>query len=88
MSFGLLTFRIVTIVFLFLMRLRFPAQDSIITILRGDRVMFWLRKFGNFKRLDFKYRKTTPNLDLLQSYKKKHLIPKFLQFKVANKRLG
>ena len=87
MLLGLSTFRIITYVFLFLARLRFPAQDSIIKILRrryGDGLVKKVRKFEKF---DFKYRKALLDLEFLQSCKKEKLIPKFLQFKVANKRL-
>ena len=87
MPLGLSTFRIITYVFLFLARLRFPAQDSIIKILRrryGDGLVKKVRKFEKF---DFKYRKALLDLEFLQSCKKEKLIPKFLQFKVANKRL-
>ena len=74
-------------VFLFLTRLRFPAQDSIIKILLrryGDGLVKKVRKFEKF---DFKYRKALLDLEFLQSCKKEKLIPKFLLFKVANKRL-
>ena len=87
MLLGLSTFRIITYVFLFLARLRFPAQDSIIKILRrryGDGLVKKVRKFEKF---DFKYRKALLDFEFLQSCKKEKLIPKFLQFKVANKRL-
>ena len=68
-------------------RLKFPAQDSIIKILRrryGDGLVKKIRKFEKF---DFKYRKALLDLEFLQSCKKEKLIPKFLQFKVGNKRL-
>ena len=55
--------------FLFLTRLRFPGHNSIIKILQ--------RCYGDGLAL--------LDLELLQSYKKEKLIPKFLQFKVANK---
>ena len=85
MPLGLSTFRIITYVFLFLARLRFPAQDSIFKILRrGYDDYLEVRKF---ERFDFKYRKALLNLEFLQSCKKEKLITKFLQFKVANKRL-
>ena len=67
--------------------LRFPAQDSIIKILRrryGDDLVKKVRKLEKF---DFKYRKALLDMEFLQSCKKEKLIPKFLQFKVANKRL-
>ena len=74
-------------VFLFLARLRFPDQDSIIKILRrcyGDGLV---KKVQKFEKFDFKYRKALLDLEFLQSCKKEKLIPKFLQFKVANKQL-
>ena len=87
MPYGLSTYCIITYVFLFLARLRFPAQDSIIKILRrryGDGLVKKVRKFEKF---DFKYRKALLDLEFLQSCKKEKLILKFLQFKVANKQL-
>ena len=69
------------------MRLRFPAQDSIIKILRrryGDGLVKKVRKL---EKSDFKYRKALLDFEFLQSCKKEKLIPTFLQFKVANKRL-
>ena len=87
MALGLSTFRIITYVFLFLARLRFPAQVSIIKILQrryGDGLV---KKVQKFEKFDFKYRKALLGLEFLQSCKKDKLIPKFLQFKVLNKRL-
>ena len=84
---GLSTFRIITYIFLVLARLRFPAQDSIIKILRrrdGDGLVKKVRKL---EKSDFKYRKALLDFEFLQSCKKEKLIPTFLQFKVANKRL-
>ena len=80
MAFGLSTFRIITYVFLFLARLRFPAQDSIIKTLRrryGDGLV---KKVQKFEKFDFKYRKALVDLKFLQSCK-------FVHFKLANKRL-
>ena len=84
---GLSTFRIVTHVFLFPTRLRFLAQDSIIKILRRHYSDDLVKKVQKFEKFDFKYRKALLDLEFLQSCKKEKLIPKFLQFKVANKRL-
>ena len=84
---GLSTFHIIKYVSMFLARLRFPAQDSIIKILRrryGDGLV---KKVWKFEKFDFKYRKALLDLEFLKSRKKEKLIPKFLQFKVANKRL-
>ena len=46
-----------------------------------------VKKVHKFEKFDFKYRKALLYLKLLQSCKKVKLIPKFLQFKVALKRL-
>ena len=42
-------------------------------------------RFQRFENFDFKYRKALLVLEFLQSCKKEKLIPKFLQFKLANK---
>ena len=46
-----------------------------------------VKKVQKFEKFGFKYRKTLLGLEFLQPCKKEELIPKFLQFKVANKRL-
>ena len=69
MPLGFSTFRIITFLFLFLTRLRFPAQDSIIKILQ--------RHHGELEKFDFKYRKYLLDLEFLQSGKKEELISKF-----------
>ena len=73
--------------FLFLARLRFPAQDSIIKILRRRYGHGLIKKIQKLEKFDFKCKKTLPNLEFLQSCNKENLIPKLLQFKVANKPL-
>ena len=81
MPLGLSTFRIITYVFLFLARLRFPAQDSIIKMLRrryGDGLVKKVRKF---KKFDFKYRKALLDLEFLQSCIKKKLFRSSYSFK-------
>ena len=46
-----------------------------------------VNKVQKFEKFDFKYRKALLDLEFLQLWKKEKLIPKFLQFKVTNKRL-
>ena len=87
MPLGLSTFRIMTYMFLFLARLRFPAQDSIIKILRRGYGDGWVKKFWKLDKFDFKYRKALLDLEFLHSCKQEKLIPKVIQVKVANKRL-
>ena len=87
MTLGLSTFRIYPICVLFLSRLRFPSQDSIIKNLRRRYDNCLAKKVQKCKKFDFKYRKKLLNMEFLQPYKKEKLIPKFLQFKRVNNRL-
>ena len=71
MPLGLSTFHVITYVFLFLARLRFPAQDSIVKILRRRNGDDLVRKVWKF---DFKYRKALLDLEFLQYARKKNLL--------------
>ena len=54
--------RVLALVFLFLLKLRFSANKSVAEIIRkryGSEAVKWLRKFEN---LDFKIRKNEANL--------------------------
>ena len=79
--------RVVTLVFLFLARTRLPKTESIPSIIRrryGDKV---LREVRQFEKLDYKLRKVQLDLDFLCKCKGSHVIPKFLNFRLANKKL-
>ena len=75
MPLGLSTFPIITYIFLFPARLRFPAQDSIVKILRRRYGYVLVKKVRKFGKVDFKYRKPLLDLEFLQSCKKEILIP-------------
>ena len=79
--------RIVALVFLFLVRCRFPAKKSIIDILRKRYGENLVKNVKKLEKLDFKLKEATLDLEFLQSCKKQNVIPKFLKFKVANKQL-
>ena len=79
--------RIVALVFLFLVRCRFPAKKSIIDILRKRYGEILVKNVRKLEKLDFKHKKATLDLDFLQSCKNQNVIPKFLKFKVANRQL-
>ena len=85
MPLGLSTFHITTNVFLILERLKFPAQDSTIKISQKCCGGDFVKEVQKLEKFDFKYRKALLDLEFLQSCKKKKLISKSLQFKVANK---
>ena len=79
--------RVATLVFLFLARIRFPKTESIQYISRiryGDKV---LREVRQFEKLDYKLRKVQLDLDFLCKCKDSDVIPKFLNFRLASKKL-
>ena len=79
--------RVITLVFLFLVKCKFPTQFSIISILRkryGENLVKSVRKL---EKLDLKHKKAQVDLEFLQSCKK-NVIPKFLRSKLANRHLS
>ena len=71
--------RVITSVFLFLVRCRFPIQLSIINVLR--------KQVRKFEKLDIKCKKASLDLQFLQICKSQNFIPDFLKFKLANRQL-
>ena len=72
------------LVFVFLIRLRFPKNLSLIQVIHkryGNTVIKLVRRF---EKLDFKHRKATLDLQFLKTCQEFKVTPKFLQFRVAN----
>ena len=78
---------VLSLVFQFIIRLRFPANKSIAQIITTRYGSPTLKLIRNFESIDFKRRKTTLDLEFLKNCVKHDLIPKFVQFKVANRGL-
>ena len=79
--------RTLALVFIFLVRLRFPSRLSLLQVIRnryGDTIVKLVRKFEN---VDFKHSKVALDLNFLQTCRSFNVIPKFLQFPIANKNL-
>ena len=79
--------RVLAPVFLFLLKLRFPANKSVIEIIRkrhGLEAVKWLRKF---EKLDFKIGKNEADLQFLQSSQQEGLTSNFLNFRLASSSL-
>lgn len=78
---------ITSLVLLFILRLRFPVNKSLFSIIRhryGNDVVDSIRKF---ERTDFRTRKTELDLKFLSHCKDHDLFPHFLQFRLANRHL-
>ena len=72
------------LVFMFLIRLRFPKNLSLIQVIHkryGNTVVKLVRKF---EKLDFKHRKAALDLQFLKTCQDFKVAPKFLQFRVGN----
>ena len=77
--------RVISTIFLFLVCIRFPSHLSTVQVIcnrYGNEVVKLMRKF---ERLDFKYRKVLLDLDFLDNCIRNNVVPKFVQFRVANK---
>ena len=75
------------IVFLFLIRLRLPHPKSLSQTIRrryGDKIIKRLRKF---EKIDYRIRKAELDLEFLVKCRDNNLIPKFLNFRLANRSL-
>ena len=78
---------VLSLVFLFIVRLRFPSEKSVAEVIRkryNDNVV---KQICKFKKLDYKIRKNEADLEFLTSCQHNQLTPKFLNFKVAGSNL-
>ena len=79
--------KITSLVFLFIIRLRFPASKSIIQTLRSRYDNLVVKLVCDLEKLDYKTRKCNLDLEFLNLCVENNVIPKFMQFGVANKEL-
>ena len=71
-------------VLLFIIKCRFPSHKSFAEIIRHHYNGKVLSKVRKLEKLDFKLRKCKLDIEFLETCLKTGLIPKFLNFKVAN----
>ena len=80
--------RIIGLVYLFIIRIRFPRGKSIADIIRNRYDQAFVKIIRRFEKCDFKFRKCYLDLRFLLDCKKNGVIPKFLRFKLANRHLN
>ena len=73
---------VATLVFLFLIRLRFPKNRSVAEILHSRYGVPTLRCYRDTERIFFKIKKIEKDLSFLNTCKSYGQIPKFIKFKV------
>ena len=79
--------KVAAIVFLFLIRLRFPQSKSLSQIIRrrhGDKIIKRLRKF---EKIDYRLGKAELDLEFLVKCRDNNVAPKFQNFRLANRSL-
>ena len=75
-----------SIIFFFLVCLRFRSHLSTFEVIHNRYGYEVVKVMSKFERLDFRYRKLLLDLDFLDNYIR-NVVPKFVQFRVANKDL-
>ena len=76
-----------TLVFLFIIRLRFPASRSIADVISTRYGRGTLRLIRRYESTDLKYKKCELDIEFLNNCVKNELFPTFVRFKVANAQL-
>ena len=79
--------RVISIVFLFLVHLRFPSSLSTIQVIRNHYGNDTVKLVRQFEKLDYKYHQLLLDLSFLENCTKNNVISKFVQFCLANRDL-
>ena len=74
----------ISLVFLILVRLRFPVDKSIAYILRSRYGNMVVKDIRKFEKIDFALRKCKLDLLFLEACSENQVIPKFLNFRISN----
>ena len=78
---------VLTLVFLFITRIRFPSNKPISQVITSRYGRDVLRTIRKFEKLNFKRRKLELDLDFLTKCLDQRLQPTFLRFRVSNRNL-
>ena len=73
---------VTSLVFIFIIRLRFPSKVSIATILKRRYGNLVLSTFRDVEKLDFKLKKTKCDINFLQNCIDNNLTPAFVRFRL------
>ena len=76
--------RIFALVFLFLIRLRFPPKKGFVNVMTQRYGSSSLALYRNLEKLDLRLKKANLDVNFLQTCKRHGVIPKFLFFKTYN----
>ena len=76
--------KVISLALLFLLRLRFPVDKSIVYILRSRYGKTVVKHIWKFEKIDFALQKCKLDLLFLEACLENQAIPKFLNFHVSN----
>ena len=79
--------KVISLVLLFIIRIRFPAYKSIADIFDILRYRYGntlVKEVRKFEKIDYKLRKCKLGIVVLETYLGNKTIPKFLNFRVSN----
>ena len=79
--------RVLSYIYIFLIRLRFPSEESVANVIRkryGGEVLSKTRKF---EKQDFRRRKVQLDITFIEACLDNNLFPNFVGFRTANRRL-
>ena len=79
--------KVLSCIYMFLIRLRFPAGQSVANTIRNRYGGQTLSKIRKFEKLDFRCRKLKLDISFLEVCIEKGVVPNFVKFKTANRRL-
>ena len=79
--------KVISLTLLFMIRIRFPADKSIIFILRSGYENRLVKEVRKFEKIDYKLRKRKLDILFFETCLENNIIPKFLNFPVSNFRL-
>ena len=79
--------KVLTLVFLFLIRFRSPSRKSIAEIIHKRYGSDTVKQLRKFEKLDYKVHKNQGDLEFLKLCQENGLTPKVLNFKLANRNL-
>ena len=79
--------RVAALVFLFLIRLRFPHSKSVAEVIRKRYGQNTVKKLRKLEKVDYRLQKAQIDLEFLVNCTNNSVVPKFLNFCVANKSL-
>ena len=79
--------RVLSLVFLFIVHLRFPSEKSVAEVIHKCYNHNIVKQIHKFEKLDYEIRKNEADLEFLTSCQHNQLTPKFLNFKVASSNL-